>query len=92
MDFNIDFSNLQATEMKRLNISFEDIRSVFSNSTSFHEPFEDFYYLIGFSSQRKFIQVAYRISKNINFEVEVLEIDLPYEKDIKEHWCKNSQK
>jgi hypothetical protein len=92
MEFNIDFSTISALEMKRLNISFEEIRSIFSNPSSFHEPFEDFNYLIGFGSNRKFIQVAYRISKNINFEVEVLEIDLPYEKDIKEHWCKSNQR
>ena len=90
MDFNIDFSNVDFLDFKKLNITFEEINSVFANPTAYHEPQEDFIYALGYGSRRKFVQIAYQILKNSNFDMEVLQIDLPYEKDVREHWCKNN--
>ena len=87
-DFNIDFSAIDRLQMKKSNILLDEIRSVFANLNSeydFSNP--DFDYIIGFSNRRKFIHMAYFVSKNINFEIELLQIDLPYEKDIQKFWC-----
>jgi len=43
----------------------------------------------GYGSRRKFVQIAYQISKNSNFDIEVLQIALHYDKDTNEHWYKN---
>jgi hypothetical protein len=87
MEFNIDFSQIDRLVLRELNISRDEIYSVFSNQNSFHNEYPDFIFLLGFRSKRKFIKIAYQISKKANFEVEVLEIDLPYEEDIAKLWC-----
>ena len=74
--------------MRKADIGVDEVRSVFENVNSeydFSNP--NFGYVIGFSVRRKFIHMAYGISKNINFEIELLQIDLPYEKDIQRCWC-----
>lgn len=87
MDYNIDFSLIDLIELRRLNISTSEVRSVFSNDNSFYKDFGDFVFLLGFSDKRKFIKIAYGVSKNLNFEIEVFQNDLPYEEDIKTFWC-----
>ena len=74
-------------EMRDLNISAEEVKSVFENPNSFVKEFPDFVLLLGFSNKRKFVKIAYRISKSINFEIDALQIDLPYEEDIEDYWC-----
>jgi hypothetical protein len=87
MEFNIDFSLIDRLALREMNISMDEAQSVFSNQNSFHKEYENFIFLLGFSNKRKFIKIAYQIAKNVNFEVEVLEIDLPYEEDIAKFWC-----
>ena len=87
MDFNIDFSMIDFIEMRKCDITREEIVSILNNRSSYFEQNEDFIYVLGFSIRRKFIQMAYRVSKNANFEIEILQVDLPYEKDIKQNWC-----
>ncbi len=89
MEFNIDFSRINLLELRELHISLEEVKSVFGNPNSFAKEFPEFMLMLGFSSKRKFIKIAYRISKNVNFEVEALQKDLPYEEDIKGLWCSN---
>jgi hypothetical protein len=87
MEFNIDFSNVSLLAMRDLHISVEEVKSVFANPNSIVKGYPDYNFLLGFSNKRKFVKIAYRISKNSNFEVDALQIDLPYEEDIKEYWC-----
>lgn len=87
MEYNIDFSQIDLLELRKFNISFGEINSVITNPSSYFENKADFIFVLGFSDKRKFVQMAYRISKNTNFEIEALQIGLPYEKDIKENWC-----
>jgi hypothetical protein len=87
MDFNIDFSMIDFIELRNLNITRDEIVSILNNQSSYFEYNDDFIYVLGFSTRRKFLQMAYRISKNANFEIEVLQVDLPYEKDIRQNWC-----
>jgi hypothetical protein len=88
-DFIFDYSDFDFLEMKRLNITMMEIQSVFQNPSSFLGRMDEFQYFISFSSQKKFIQIAFEVSKNSNFDVKLLQIDLPYEKDIKINWCGN---
>ena len=74
-------------ELRNLNITRDEIVSILNNQSSYFEYNDDFIYVLGFSTGRKFLQMAYRISKNANFEIEVLQVDLPYEKDIRQNWC-----
>lgn len=87
MEFDIDFSQIDLLELKRFNIALEEINSVLINSSTYYEDNHDFVYVLGYSSKRKFIEIAFRVSKNISFELEALQIRLPYEKDIKKSWC-----
>ena len=89
MDFNIDFSSILWIEVRKLGISMEEIHSIFQNPSSSIASFHGEEFIVGFSSKRKFILAAYQIAKNTNFDIEVLQIDLPYEEDIKKYWCRH---
>ncbi|MCZ8069791.1 MAG: hypothetical protein ACK514_02215 [Bacteroidota bacterium] len=91
MDFNIDFSKIDRLEMRDLNISDQEVKSVFDNENSFVKEFPNFTLLLGFSAKRKFFKIAYQVSKNLNFDVEALQIDLPYEEDVKQYWCESQR-
>jgi len=86
-DYLYDFSQIDLVELKQFFINRSEVISVFNNPFSKLEPFRGFLYLIGFSERKKIIQIAFNISKNINFEIELLQIDLPDEKDIKKYYC-----
>ena len=66
----------------------EEVFSVFQNPTTEVFLFKNKECLIGFTSKRKFILVAYQVAKSPNFDIEVHEIDLPYEEDIESIWCR----
>jgi hypothetical protein len=87
MDFDIDFSLIQWIEIRKLGISMEEVYDVFKNPNSSITSLLDESFAVGFTSKRKFIVVSYRIAKNVNFNIEVIEIELPYEEDIKRSWC-----
>jgi hypothetical protein len=90
MDFIIDFSGIDFIALRNAGIKFDEVSSIVSNESSFFEPNRDFEYVLGFSSRKKFKQMAFRISRNVNFEIEALQIDLPDEGDIRECWCNGS--
>ncbi len=87
MDFDIDFSQILWVEIRSLGISIDEVYSIFKNpsSTVASHGSEDF--IVGFSNKRKFVVVTYQIAKNVNFDIEVTQIELPYEEDIKKFWC-----
>jgi Lhr-like helicase len=87
MNFTFDFSSADWITLRSLGITMKEVVSVFGNPSSVIDSINDIDYLIGFSDKRKFLIVAYRLSKNPNFDLEVLQVDLPYEKDIKKIWC-----
>jgi hypothetical protein len=87
MDFRLDFAKIDLLELRTINISTNEVKSIFLNENSIVKEYTNFTFLLGFSSERKFIRVAFQISKNSNFDIEVLQIDLPYEEDVKEYWC-----
>lgn len=87
MDFRLDFSKIDLLELRAINISTNEAKSIFLNENSVVKEYKNFTLLLGFSNKRKFIRVAFQISKNSNFDIEVLQIDLPYEEDVKEYWC-----
>ena len=87
MDFRLDFSKIDLLELRTINISMNEVKSIFLNENSVVKEYTNFTFLLGFSNKRKFIRVAFQISKNSNFDIEVLQIDLPYEEDVKEYWC-----
>ncbi|MFM7429405.1 MAG: hypothetical protein ACKO1F_05845 [Flammeovirgaceae bacterium] len=88
VDFKIDFSFIDRLELKKLNITLDEIQGIFANTKSQLKPFSNFDYIVGFSNRRKFIHIAYKISSDPNYELQALQIDLPYEEDIKSYWCK----
>ena len=90
-DFILDFAGIDRLELRELNITENEVISVFVNKTSFADYTREFDYLIGFSNRRKFVQIAYQVHKNPKFDIEILQVDLPYENDIKEYWCKNQR-
>ncbi len=91
MDFDIDFSQIQWIEVRKLGISIREIHDIFKNPSSVFSTVQGEPIIVGFSSKRKFIVATYQIAKNINFDIEVLQIDLPYEEDIKNYWCAHNE-
>jgi hypothetical protein len=87
LDFNIDFSNIPWIDVRKLGISIVEIYDIFKNPRSTFSIVQGENIIVGFSTKRKFIVATYEIAKNINFDVEVLQIDLPYEEDIEKYWC-----
>jgi hypothetical protein len=87
MDFDIDFSEIQWIEVRKLGISMDEVYSVFKNPSSSFVFLPGLDFIVGFTSKRKIIVVTYQIAKNVNFDIEVIEIELPYEEDIKRFWC-----
>ncbi len=75
--------------MRRKGITRKGIESVFDydNHGARHFVYEDFMYVIAYSKDRKIIHVAYRRSKSIKFDIELLQVELPDEEDIKKYWC-----
>jgi predicted KAP-like P-loop ATPase len=87
VEFRIDFSGIDFIYLSRLDIKFDEVYSILNNEGSYFEPKDDFVLVLGFSSRKKFIKMAFRISGNANFEIEALQIELPDEEDIRESWC-----
>lgn len=91
-DYLYDFSQIDLVELKQLHINRNEVISVFNNPLSQLKAFKGFLFLIGFSERKKITQIAFNTSKNINFELEILQIDLPDERDwaalrIKKYYC-----
>jgi hypothetical protein len=87
MDFKIDFSGIDFIALRNAGIKFDEVSSLLANESSYFEPKYNYYLVIGFSSRKKFIKMAYQISRSANFEIEALQIELPDEEDIRKNWC-----
>ncbi len=87
MDFEIDFSDVPWVEIRKLGISIDEVYSVFKNPNSSVASSTTGEFIVGFSNKRKFVVITYKIAKNANFDIEVIQIELPYEEDIKKFWC-----
>jgi hypothetical protein len=87
MDFDIDFSQILWIEIRKLGISMDEVLSIFKNPRSMVASHGSEYFVVGFSNKRKFIVATYQIAKNVNFDIEVVQIELPYEEDIEKCWC-----
>ena len=87
MDFRIDFSQIDRLELRKLGILTNEVESVIYNPYSYFEFWPDFKFCLGFSHKRKFIQFAFVYSRNPNFDLQLLQIDLADEKEIKKNWC-----
>jgi hypothetical protein len=88
--FKFDISTTDRLEMKRQNIDVSEIESIFKSKHSYHEPFDGFEYFIGFSNKRKFIHFAFCVHKELAFDYQILQIDLPYEHDIRKYYCQRT--
>ncbi len=91
MDFKIDFSGIDLVALRDLNVGATEIESVVVNTNSFFQDWGHSFFLLGFSSKRKFIKIAYRVAKNPNFDIEILQVDLPNESDIENYWCQREK-
>jgi len=89
MNLNRDFSNIHWFEIRKMGITMEEVIDVIQSSKSSVGFIVNSEFLVGFTSKRKFIVVAYCISKNVNFDIEILDIDLPHEEDIAKIRCPN---
>ena len=88
MDFRIDFSEIDLVGFRQWHISVREIESVVVDPNSFHGTLSSASFILGFSDKRKFIKVAYRVAKSSNFDIEILQVELPNENDIQDYWCK----
>ena len=88
MEFRIDFSGIDFIALRALGIKLDEVYNILNSETSYFEPKDDYALVMGFSSHKKFVKMAFRISRNANFEIEALQIGLPNEEDIRENWCR----
>ncbi len=86
--FNIDFRSVNLLELRNRGILVKEIRKIFETENSKYHRFTDFLYVIGYLDKVKFLHIAYVISKSITFDIEVLQVGIPNEEDIKKYWCK----
>ena len=91
-NFKIDFRKINLLELKNIGILTQDIDALFvTENLEIHE-FKKFSYAIGYVKQTKFIKAAYNVSKNANFDIELLLAEIPNEEDIKRYWCNRKNK
>jgi hypothetical protein len=69
MEYRIDFFDVDGLLMRELGISEAEVYSVVVSPNSYFDFRPDFNYCLGFSSKRKFIQVAFVYSQNPNFDL-----------------------
>lgn len=88
-DFNFDYSQLSAVALQADKITHREIRSVFSNAQrSFplagFSRAQHYYFIIGFSSKKRFLLVALNYSyDNIVFH----RVAVADEKQIQQYFC-----
>ncbi|MBY0433666.1 MAG: hypothetical protein K2U26_06115, partial [Cyclobacteriaceae bacterium] len=82
MEFALDFSLIDLSALRSQHIRLSEVSSVLKSPTSVLHPQKGFDYLIGFSDQKKFIHIAFRVSGSPKFDLQILQVELPYENDI----------
>ena len=90
MDLKIDYRNVNWVYLRSKGITQKDLSQFFQAEWLEIENLRDkgFSYAIAYVNEQKMIHIAYRISKNVNFDIEVLQIGIPNGEDIKRYWCK----
>jgi hypothetical protein len=74
-------------KLTKISVSPDEILSVFESERSQAVSLTNYDLMVGLSNKGKFVVIAYQVAKNPTFDVEVLQIDLPYEEDIEQIWC-----
>ncbi|MEQ9302199.1 MAG: hypothetical protein RIF33_26700 [Cyclobacteriaceae bacterium] len=89
-EFLLDFVGIDRLKMKDLGIAPSQVANVLLlGNTCVHEfKNPEHMYAIGYFDGIKFLHIAYRISKKIKFDLEILQVGIPNEEDIKRYWCK----
>lgn len=65
MDFNIDFSEIDRLEMRDLNISAQEVKSVFDNENSFVKEFPNFTLLLALVPKESLLRLHIRFLKTL---------------------------
>lgn len=91
-EFNIDFRNVNLLELKRVGILSQEIKQLFLTENSNFSVINGVQYVIGYVNQTKFIHVGYTLSKNVNFDIELIDVGIPNEKHIRKYWCSRKNK
>ncbi|GEM_PF-3025032 len=92
--FQIDYRKIDLIAQKRLNgIVMADIIELFSSDRSILVGSSDMKEVlnIGYVNGRKFIYAIFIFSKNHTFDVELLDVGIPNEKQIRAYWCKGGR-
>lgn len=90
--FRIDFRRVNLLELKSLGIFTPNIEELFVTQNAEILVFRDFSYAIGYVKQSMFIHAVYEVSKNDNFDIELLQAAIPNEEDIRRYWCKGKNR
>jgi len=93
MDFNLNFSFLSATDLQKEKISHREITGVYRGDFNtiwktvpmYANDGNVYYYLIGFSSKKRFLQLFIGCDGNTVYFFQVKVADLP---EIIEDFCK----
>ena len=91
MNLRIDYSEIDLVALRQINIHSKEIQDVLDNPNSIFKDWGSAVFVVGFSFKRKFIRFVYQVAKNPNFDIEILQVDLPYEDDIQSYWCKKGK-
>lgn len=84
--FRIDFRKINLLELKVFGILTQHVDDLFVTENSEIHRFGNFSYIIRYVQQTRFIYAAYNVSKNVNFDIELLQAGVPNEEDIKRYW------
>lgn len=96
-EFRLDLRSIDLLEEKQNGILQQDIKMILGiENTEFHRfpPIEfpnlpkEAEYAIGYINRVKFLHIAYRISKSVNFDIEILQVGIPDEEEITKYWCR----
>jgi hypothetical protein len=90
--FKIDFRRINLLELKNVGILTQDIDDLFVIENSEFLEFVNFSYVIGYVKQTKFIHAAYNVSESATFDIELLQVGISHEEDIKRYWCNRKKR
>ncbi len=85
---DLNFSKLEPLYLKSINVSFDEIKSIISNSNSnLFSINQNEFLVIGFSNKCKFINVLLELSNEIEKFVHVTNVELSDEQQIRKYYC-----
>lgn len=90
-ELRIDNSGIDHLQLREAGTSIAEVKEMIGQKNACaknrSEP-EPHVYVIGYLDGNKFIHIAYRVSKNINFDIHLLQVGIPDAEEIKRYWCK----